>query len=152
MVLPHHLLAGYRALYASYASTVSRFEQQTLCRFIQGGYFTRHLARMRKEYKARAAALEARLEAVFGPGRLRLLGRQAGLHMLAQLPGGPGEAQMTARARAQGVRLAGLSSYYLARAERCPPNTVVLGYGALDAAQLGPLAQALGRAWGAREV
>ena len=39
-----------------YSGTVSRFEQQTLARFITGGYFTRHLARERVAYKARRDA------------------------------------------------------------------------------------------------
>jgi len=47
MVLPQSLLARYRRDFATYANTVSRFEQQTLCEFMAGGYFTRHLARMR---------------------------------------------------------------------------------------------------------
>ena len=50
MVLPQSLLARYRRDFATYANTVSRFEQQTLCEFMAGGYFTRHLARMRLAY------------------------------------------------------------------------------------------------------
>ena len=53
MVLPQSLLARYRRDFATYANTVSRFEQQTLCEFMAGGYFTRHLARMRLAYKRR---------------------------------------------------------------------------------------------------
>ena len=44
MVLPEHLLPAWHAKYRLYSGTVSRFEQQTLARFITGGYFTRHLA------------------------------------------------------------------------------------------------------------
>ncbi len=47
MVLPQSLLARYRRDFATYANTVSRFEQQTLCEFMAGGYLHRHLARMR---------------------------------------------------------------------------------------------------------
>ena len=42
MVLPPDLLARYRETYGAYANTVSRFEQQTLCRFLRDGHFTRH--------------------------------------------------------------------------------------------------------------
>lgn len=34
MVLPMGLLGRYQAVFGSYANTVSRFEQQTLCRFL----------------------------------------------------------------------------------------------------------------------
>ena len=47
MVLPEHLLPAWRKKYRLYSGTVSRFEQQTLARFITEGYFTRHLARER---------------------------------------------------------------------------------------------------------
>ena len=53
MVLPWPLLERYRRAFGSYASTVSRFEQQTLRLFLEEGYFPRHLARMRSAYKAR---------------------------------------------------------------------------------------------------
>ena len=56
MVLPEQLLPAWHAKYALYSGTVSRFEQQTLARFITGGYFTRHLARERVAYKARRDA------------------------------------------------------------------------------------------------
>ena len=45
MVLPVPVLEMYRAEYGVYSSTVSRFEQQTLCRFMEEGHFARHLNR-----------------------------------------------------------------------------------------------------------
>ena len=145
MVLPRHLLGAYRARFSAYASTVSRFEQQTLYRFMAEGHFTRHLARMRKEYRARAAALTGALEAAFGPGRLTFGGRQAGLHFLLRVEGGPPEGEMVRAARAAGVRLAGLSEF--CQAAVCPPSTVVMGYGALAAGQAEPLAARLAELW-----
>lgn len=47
MVLPVPVLEMYRAEYGVYSSTVSRFEQQTLCRFMEEGHFARHLNRLR---------------------------------------------------------------------------------------------------------
>ena len=67
MVLPEHLLPAWREKYRLYSGTVSRFEQQTLARFITEGYFTRHLARERVAYKARRDALTAALTAAFAP-------------------------------------------------------------------------------------
>ena len=150
MVLPWELLGEYRRAFGSYSNTVSRFEQQTLRLFLEGGYFTRHLARMRGAYKGRmerlAAALEERFEAV------RLSGRHTGLHLLLTLPEGPGEAAMVEAARRAGVRLRGLSGYYMERVERCPENTVVLGYASLGDGEIPLLAEALKGAWGAGPV
>jgi len=147
MVLPRPLLERYRTAFGSYSNTVSRFEQQTLRRFLEEGYFTRHLARMRGAYKARMERLVQELEAAFGRERIRLQGRHTGLHLLLTLLDGPGEDAMAAAALAAGVRLRGLGGYYMERAERCPANTVVLGYASLRDSETAELAAALRGAW-----
>lgn len=145
MVLPLGLLERYRAAFGSYANTVSRFEQQTLCRFLGEGCFTRHLARMRGVYKGRMERLVQALEENFT--NIRLQGRHTGLHLLLTLPEGPGEAVMVSAAQAAGVRLRGLSGYYMERRERCPENTVVLGYASLQDRHIPELARVLREAW-----
>lgn len=147
MVLPLELLERYRAAFGSYASTVSRFEQHTLRRFLEEGYFARHLARMRGAYKSRMERLVRELEAAFGRDRLRLQGRHTGLHLLLTLLDGPGEEAMVSSALAAGVRLRGLGGYYMERRERCPANTVVLGYASLKDEEIPALAEALRGAW-----
>ena len=145
MVLPPELLERCRSAFGSYSNTVSRFEQQTLCRFLSEGYFTRHLARMRGVYKARMERLALALEQAL-PGAV-LQGRHTGLHLLLTLPGGPGEEAMVSSALAAGVRLRGLSGYYMERKPLCPPDTVVLGYASLPDADIPLLAEALRGAW-----
>lgn len=147
MVLPRPLLARWQQRYGLYSSTVSRYEQQTLARFIREGHFTRHLARMRMEYKRRRDGLTAALEAAFGRENLRLGGLHTGLHLLLGLQSGPPEAEMVARAAAAGVRLTGLSRYYHSSGAACPPSTVVLGYGALPPSEAEAAADALKKAW-----
>lgn len=131
MVLPEHLLPAWRRTYALYSSTVSRFEQQTLARFITEGYFTRHLARERVAYKARRTALANAITQAFAPGRVTLTGLHTGLHLLLSVQDAPPDTSLVRAARAQGILLAPLSAYYFAEPERCPPSTLVLGYGAL---------------------
>ena len=63
------------------------------------------------------------------------------------LPGAGGERAMVEAAARQGVRLRGLSEYYLARPELCRPDTVVAGYSALREEDVQAVAQALARAW-----
>ena len=131
MVLPEHLLPAWREKYRLYSGTVSRFEQQTLARFITEGYFTRHLARERVAYKARRDALTAALNTAFAPGELTLTGLHTGLHLLAHLRNAPPDAALHAAARAQGVRLSLLSDYDLTGSGSTAPGTFVLGYGSL---------------------
>ena len=147
MVLPQDLLARYRREFALYSNTVSRFEQQTLCRFIETGMFARHINRMRLAYKRRMENFAAALRRELGP-RLQLGGAHSGLHFLLTLPGAGGEAAMVRAAAAESVQLRGLSGYYMAHAEACPPDTVVAGYAALRSGDIPAVAQALGRAWG----
>ena len=53
MVLPEALLSVYLAKGRFYSSTVSRVDQRILAKFISGGYFERHLNRMREIYKGK---------------------------------------------------------------------------------------------------
>ena len=145
MVLPRSLLAQYRRDFAVYANTVGRFEQQTLAAFMAGGYFTRHLARMRLVYKRRMEAFAAALRQAL-PG-VTLGSVHSGLHFLLTLPGAGGETAMVEAAAREGVRLRGLREYYLARPESCPPDTVVAGYSALKEDDIPAVAAALARAW-----
>ena len=146
MVLPQHLLPAWEKRYTLYSGTVSRFEQQTLARFIGEGYFTRHLARSRVTYKARRTALAQALTAAFGPA-VRLSGLHTGLHLLVQFTGTvPPDQVLAAAARQAGIRLAALSSYYMADSASCPPGTLVLGYGALEDGLCASLAETLKKA------
>ena len=144
MVLPEHLLPAWWKTYRLYASTVGRFEQQTLARFITEGYFTRHLARERVAYKARRDALTAALNADFAPGQLRLAGLHTGLHLLASLKNAPPDEALRRAAEAEGVRLNLLSDYDLTGA-RHQTGTLVLGYGSLDDAACASVGQTLKR-------
>lgn len=147
MVLPQKLLPRWKSRYGSYANTVSRFEQQTFCRFIEDGYFTRHLARTRNTCKHRRDALVSALQSAFGKNAIRLSGIHTGLHLLLTLPNGPDEETMVCTAAAAGVRLTGLSSYYHTDPSQCPAHTVVLGYGSLSESAASALAALLKEAW-----
>lgn len=146
MVLPQGLLERYRHDFAMYANTVSRYEQQTLCEFMAQGYFTRHIARMRLTYKRRMEAFAAALHAGLDPD-LTLAGAHSGLHFLLTVPNAGGEQAMVQAAAEQGVRLKGLSEYYMQDADHCAPDTVVAGYSGLQAEDIPAAAAALSRAW-----
>ena len=131
MVLPEHLLPAWREKYRFYSSTVSRFEQQTLARFINEGYFTRHLARERVAYKARRDAFAAALTAAFRPEELTLAGLHTGLHLIAKLQDAPPDEALRRAAQQQGMRLSLLSDYDLTGTVHPASGMLVLGYGSL---------------------
>lgn len=148
MVLPRSLLPKYRQMYGAYSNTVGRFDQQTLCRFLTEGHFTRHLSHMRNVYHKRMLRLCDALEEAFGRENIRLYGRHTGLHLMVMLPDGPGEEAMLESARRAGIRLSGLSEYYHGPAQQRPANTVILGYAALKEEQIDELARTLKAIWG----
>ena len=147
MVLPVPLLQRYREEYSLYSSTVSRFEQQILCRFLEEGHFARHLNRLRGAYRARRDALLEALYEAFGRNGVTVRGSHTGLHLLATLPGGKTEAQLMQAAAECGVHVNGLSSYYMEHPETCPPATVVLGFSELDEEDLRAAVALLKTAW-----
>lgn len=133
MVLPWELLAESRELLRAYSSTVSRFEQNTLASFIEGGYLSRHLSRMKTLYRRRRDALLELLAPYLKSEGLRVSGVGAGLHLL--LRGTPdGIGAIKARAEARGVRVTGLNDYRF-RTEG-PENTLLLGYAGMDEGRL----------------
>jgi GntR family transcriptional regulator/MocR family aminotransferase len=153
MVLPPALAARLAASLGSYSSTVSRFEQQTLLRFLSEGYLDRHLARVKAIYRRRRDALTARLRELGIP----YAGESAGLHLLLRLsPARAAEARR--RAALRRLRLYWLSDFYASPAAAAAPadasgaaepgeasgegvsiapeNVLVLGYGALPLPEL----------------
>ncbi|MDD4509268.1 MAG: PLP-dependent aminotransferase family protein, partial [Eubacteriaceae bacterium] len=128
MVLPPALIKKYREKLSFYSSTVSRFEQHTLHRFIAEGHFERHLNRMRKIYRARRDALLTAIRNAFPPQRVSVSGADAGLHVLLTVHTSRSEAQLVRLAKAAGIRVTGLSSFYAG--DPLPPSdpVIVLGY------------------------
>ena len=129
LILPETLLEVYKARFAHGASTVSRFEQRVLCRFLSSGQYGRHLRRAGSLYRARCAALTAALRDAFPEGRIS--GAGAGLHLLLTLPG-RNEADLAARAAAAGYRVRTLGEY--CRGPSPLPGSLVLGFAGLDTA------------------
>ena len=141
LVLPRRLLPVYGQRLGFAASTVSRFEQQTLAAFIHRGLYARHLRRAANLYRKKQQALLEELEKI--PGA-RVAGAQAGLHFLLTVPG-KSEEWLTARAAAAGVPVRGLSSY--CRECPCPESTLVLGFAGLNPEDIPAAAETLREAF-----
>lgn len=148
LALPRSLLPAYQARFGGYASTVPVFEQYTLARFLETGSFERHINRIRNLYKARLDTLLDALAQSSLAGRYHVSGTEAGLHLLLHMENGMNEQELIASAAANGVRVYGLSSYYVGSASTCPPATVILGYAGIPSEQLTCAVAALARAWG----
>ena len=141
LVLPDALLRRYQALSGHSYSTVSRYEQAVMARFLDSGTYARYLRRLSALYRRRRAQLIRALSEI---GGIRILGSDGGLHFLIRSER-LSEAELLSRAAAEGVVLRGLSAYCR---EAVPGSgTVVMGYGGLRDEDIPALAERLKRAW-----
>lgn len=141
LILPPELLEAYHRKFRHASATVSRFEQEALCRFLSSGAYGRHLRRAGNLYRKRRDALCA---ALGGWGEIR--GQEAGLHLLFTLPGRE-ETDLVDRAAKAGYRIRGLGEYCVG--EDPLPGTLVLGFAGLPEEKAGKAVAELRRAfWG----
>lgn len=128
LILPMRLMKLYRERGRRFSSTVSRMDQKILAEFIRKGYYERHLNRMRSVYKSRHDTLMECLKPLVGG--VSISGEYAGTHLLLTLNNGMDEEQAIEAAGKAGVRIYGLSSYYIGEKSRM--DTVILGYANMD--------------------
>lgn len=146
LVLPKPLVEKYRKNFGQYSSTVSRFEQHVLEEFISKSHFERHLNKIRKIYKARRDCLESALMALPDSSKIKILGDNSGLHFVLKIDG-KNEKDLVRKAKVVGVKVTGLSNYYLANEKSCPKGAVILGYASLDEDQIEKAVELLKQAW-----
>uniref|UniRef100_UPI003F496546 MocR-like pyridoxine biosynthesis transcription factor PdxR n=1 Tax=Actinomadura sp. CA-154981 TaxID=3240037 RepID=UPI003F496546 len=123
------------------ARGTSPLEQLALARMIEAGDYDRHLRTVRRAYRRRrdllAEAVRSRL-----PGA-RLLGVQAGLQTILELPAGsPDETTVTQALRAASIELHPLGAY-LRSAPARRRTSLVVGYGAPSASRYAEAVEAL---------
>lgn len=145
MVLPQPLLEIYHERSGFLHSTVSRTDQQILQRFIEGGYYERHLNKMRALYKSRHDTLLTALRQM--ETKFHIMGEHAGVHLLLQFSERYTEQGLIAQAASVGVKVYGLSEYSVETNEKQKP-TILLGYANLSEEEIRQAARLLDTAWG----
>ena len=128
LVLPHAIAADFARATTQATRAGQGIEQRALADFIQRGYYTAHLRRMRARYAARQVALRMALQDAFGPS-VELSGGDAGLNLVMWLPPEIRDTDVAIRAAALGLGVRALGGY-----TRAPMscNGLVLGYGNLE--------------------
>lgn len=141
LILPPTLLERYQATFSHGACTVSRFEQESLRRFLVQGLYGRHLRRTGNLYRKKCALFTGALSAIPGAS---VSGSAGGLHFLLTLPRFS-EEELVARAAEKSVRVHPLSRY--CHAVLPHPSTVVLGFAGLTEEEILRAAELLQEAW-----
>ena len=130
MVLPQHLLKNYQELHVAFIPQPFRRSSRKSCaEFIRGGYFGRHLNKMRGIYKNKHDFLVSELKK--RPWVENIAGDNAGLHVLVHVDTQMNEAELCERAAEQGIHLMGISEHYIHKPPVSKP-VILLGYGKPD--------------------
>jgi GntR family transcriptional regulator/MocR family aminotransferase len=100
--------------------------------FIREGHFARHIRRMRMLYLERRTALVTAIRIQMGD-LLEVIGDEAGMHLVALLPAGINDVEVSRAAARQGISAMPLSSCYSKPPAR---GGLILGYGGTNAHQI----------------
>lgn len=131
MILPPPLLEQFYERLSFYSCSVSNFEQYTLGKFIEEGFFEKHINRLRNHYhKKRDILLGAIRESLLGD-LVHISGEEAGVHFLMEIQTEKEEEEFLTCAQTQGIRLSPLSAHYHNR-ETERKNVYVMNYSSVQ--------------------
>ena len=143
MVLPGKLMAEFCQRLGFYSCTVDSFQQHTLARFLERGYFEKHLNRMRKFYKTRRnRVLQALENSPFAP-HLTVQEENAGLHFLLTVDSPLSGDALKDWCRQAGFRVQTLADFYHGPAPERAQQQLVINYSGLSDEDLAQLEQKL---------
>ncbi len=144
MVLPAPLMEQYEQKTRFISSTVSKVDQMIVQRFIEEGYFERHLNKTRALYRSRHDVLIEELKPLSSV--LKISGEHAGVHLLLTFRNGSTEAELIEQAGREGIRVYGMSDYRI-RKDREKEATILLGYANLTENQIKNAVRILRDCW-----
>ena len=146
MVLPEHILKIYQEKCRFISSTVSKVDQMILQKFMEEGYYERHLNKTRALYKNRHDVLISSLRKM--KELLEISGENAGVHLLLHFKTDDSEKDLIEKAAKQGVRVYGLSEYCVKENEGNTGKAVILlGYANMNEGRIRAAVQLLCKAW-----
>jgi GntR family transcriptional regulator/MocR family aminotransferase len=129
------------------SNTVPIFEQLTLAKFINEGYFERHINRIKKIYRDRRDKLISTLKNKLPHNSFSVEGENSGLHFLLRLNSSADEYEFVKAASDIGIRVHGLSEYYQCSEKYNGNPCVVIGYAQLNSNDIENAASLLADSW-----
>lgn len=132
VVVPKDLVRAFSAARDAADIFSSTLYQAVMTDFIREGHFARHIRRMRMLYMERRRALVNALHIHMGD-MAEVTGAEAGMHLVALLPPGVHDVEVSRKAAEKGISAIPLSSCYLKPPRR---GGLILGYGGASAQQI----------------
>lgn len=145
MVLPMPLVKEYMRKLSFIICPVPIIDQKVLFRFIQEGYFERHLNKMRNIYKRKREILVRGIKEL--NCGMEVLGADTGLHLLLKVNNGMTEEQLESSALLQGIKVYGVSKYYLEKNHFEKLPRILIGFAAMKESEIGKALALLHKAW-----
>ena len=135
MVLPERLMERYISTMNFYSSTVSGLEQYAMARFIEKGYFERHIRRIVNDYKAKREIIcrlfrESPLSDIS-----QIYGDDAGTHFLLHVKTSLSDVEIKWAAKERGILVRCLSEYCFANADKYK-GILIIHYSDLEEKEL----------------
>jgi GntR family transcriptional regulator/MocR family aminotransferase len=125
IVIPTDLVEKFTNVRRAMDLCPPSFLQAVLADFLREGHFALHIRRMRRRYRERRAALVEAVRTTLGED-FRILGEQAGMHLVVELPPGLSDHFVAKAAAEAELWTVPLSWCYTGRGSR---QGLVLGYG-----------------------
>ncbi|ANF96988.1 PLP-dependent aminotransferase family protein [Paenibacillus bovis] len=145
MLLPPALMEQYRQMFSFVEQSASVLHQQTMASFMEQGYWSAHIRRMRAIYRRKMHVLVTALQESFGT-EIRIIGAHSGLYLLVEVQQSCSEEELIDQALYHGVKVYPTNRYYSSSViERRP--TVQLGFSNLTTEQIVTGVQLLQQAW-----
>ncbi len=113
MVLPWKLLHEFYNKLSFYSCTVSNFEQYTLARFINDGYFEKHINRMRNYYRKVRDKLMDEIKGSRLADICEISEEGSGLHFLLKIHTEIPDSEYVGICRQNKINVSCLSQYYI---------------------------------------
>ena len=125
MVLPKHLVDKFYSTLYFYSCTVSNLEQYILARFINEGYFEKHINRMRNYYHSKRDKLLYTIKNSPLADYVTISEENAGLHFLLKIKTELSDKEFLQKMERSGIKLSSLSQYYQNSPEDAAHNFVM---------------------------
>ena len=148
MVLPKKLIKKYQQQYLFYTQSASRIDQEVIRRFLNEGYWEKHIHKMRVVYRKKRDRLVFEIEKYFS-NRVEVIGEDSGLHILLKVHNGMREEELIQEAAKYSIKVYPVSTYY--KDGTAPENVVLLGFAILSEEEIAKAIQLLHKAWFTRK-
>ncbi len=132
LVLPEALIEPYHRIRRKlmFELSSSRLYQRTLQRFMEQGYFEKHVRKMRNLYRRKNRVLSDALNVRF-KGKGEVINGETGMHLILKLQASLAEQEMVKAVQPYGIRVAAASPFYSGGIPQTRERSFIIGFGGI---------------------